>query len=121
MKFLAVLTTIGGIVIASRIRSVEGRTWILLAFLISTLLRTAVMTLANYVIIVFVMPGFLAYATQLLKSVGIVIKGGELALVIVLLLTALYNVIHVAMDLAVALPIVRSLKNTRIYSIITQG
>lgn len=120
MKFLAVISTVAGVLAASAIVRRRGRLWALLCFALSSLIRTGVMTLANYAVLLFVMPGFLEYASQLLHASGIGV-GGEGVLLVVLALTALYNVLHVAMDLAVSLPISRALERTSVYRSIALG
>ncbi len=110
MKFLSTLSTIMGIYIGEKI----FRSSILelskfrqgLIVLIAILFRCIVMTIANTVVLIVFLPGFLDFAVELLRSIGVVVEENFLAkLSIVLLFTALFNTIHTVMDIYASIPI----------------
>lgn len=99
LKFLAVLSTIVGAWIGTTIcRKMKSRllTYVVAILVLSTVVRVVVLTLANYFVIWILMPAFLSYATFAVSLVtGIKLSPNFGGLLVVLLLTAVFNVLHV--------------------------
>ncbi|MGB9895343.1 MAG: ECF transporter S component [Thermoproteota archaeon] len=99
LKFLAVLSTIVGAWIGTAIcRKMKSRllTYIVTILVLSAIVRVVVLTLANYFVIWVLMPDFLSYATFAVSLVtGIKLSPDFGGLLVVLLLTAVFNILHV--------------------------
>ncbi|MGB9759947.1 MAG: ECF transporter S component [Thermoproteota archaeon] len=99
LKFLAVLSTIVGAWIGTAIcRKMKSRllTYIVTILVLSAIVRVVVLTLANYFVIWVLMPDFLSYATFAVSLVtGIKLSPNFGGLLVVLLLTAVFNILHV--------------------------
>ncbi|MGC9085285.1 MAG: ECF transporter S component [Thermoproteota archaeon] len=99
LKFLAVLSTIVGAWIGTAIcRKMKSRllTYIVTILVLSAIVRVVVLTLANYFVIWVLMPDFLSYATFAVSLVtGIKLSPNFGGLLVVLLLTAVFNTLHV--------------------------
>lgn len=113
LKFLGVLTTYVGLWLASRF----GKSRIVGAGLKMTLLglltRVSLMTVVNYLYILFISQivfgmDYLGYPQFLLSQVGINVSGAGL-IGYVLLLTAVYNAVHVIFSMVVSLLLVNTL------------
>ncbi|MDG6939816.1 MAG: hypothetical protein JRN39_05375 [Nitrososphaerota archaeon] len=107
LRLLATGSTVLGIWLASKlyaklapkggIRGFSG-----LSFTVSSLFRVPVMTAANWVVLLFLFPGFLSFAYSTLgKFIGSGVSGGS-GLVLVMLFTAAYNLIQLAISFALA-------------------
>ncbi|MBO3768709.1 MAG: hypothetical protein QXS21_02820 [Thermoproteota archaeon] len=99
LKFLSVLSTmIGawfGITICSRAKS-KPFTYIVAVLVFSAIVRVMILTLANYIVIWILMPNFLSYATFAVSlATGIKLSPNFEGLLVVLILTAIFNVLHV--------------------------
>lgn len=109
MKFLSVSSMLLGFWAGYRFTS-RFRAACLLAFIFGSLLRVAVMTAANYVVLVILFPFFLDYAVAAVSMVtGWALEPGMGGLMLVMLFTAVFNVIHVAISLAPSALIVQNL------------
>ncbi|MGB9805890.1 MAG: ECF transporter S component [Thermoproteota archaeon] len=99
LKFLAVLSTIVGAWIGTAIcHKMKSRllTYIVTILVLSAIVRVVVLTLANYFVIWVLMPDFLSYATFAVSLVtGIKLSPNFGGLLVVLLLTAVFNILHV--------------------------
>ena len=113
LKFLGVLTTYVGLLIASRF----GRRGLVGTGLKMTLLslgtRVSLMTVANYLYIVFLAQvvfgiNYLDYPQFILSQAGINLTGAGL-IEYVLALTAVYNAVHVVFSVLVSLLVVNTL------------
>ncbi len=113
LKFFAVVSTYGGLVLASRLgRHSLFRTGLLMTVL-SLLMRVALMTVVNYLYIVILAQvvfgqDYLFFGGFVLGQAGINVTGVTLILYI-LGLTAIYNAVHVIFSVAVSLFLVRIL------------
>jgi riboflavin transporter FmnP len=99
LKFLSVLSTIVGAWVGTAIcRKMKSRllTYVVTILALSAIVRVAVLTLANYFVIWVFMPDFLSYATFAVSLVtGIKLSPNFGGMLVVLLLTAVFNVLHV--------------------------
>lgn len=113
LKFLAVVSTYAGISFASRIGKQTLRRLGVEMISISLLTRVVLMTLVNYLFIIFFAQflfgqDYLAFAQFSLTSAGISLSGVQL-IGYVLGLTAIFNAVHDVFTVAVALIIVGAL------------
>jgi len=101
LKFIAVLGMLLGLWASSRIAAHRGRLiFLLVGGLFAALIRVLLTTLANYVVLAILMPQFLEFAAGTLRStLGIVEPTFIGQLIVVLLFTAVFNIIHVAFSL----------------------
>ncbi|RLF24082.1 MAG: hypothetical protein DRN15_04085 [Thermoprotei archaeon] len=116
MKFLAVISTIIGFYVGERaLGSLAPKALVLLSMLIAMIVRTLVMTVANYVLLIWVSPGYLTFAMECLSNVlGLNIQGEVHGLILVLLFTGIYNAIHTIMSIVPVLPLMRILRRVRL-------
>ncbi len=99
MKFLAVISTLTGIWAGLKL-SRSYRIGIPLCFTLGIAVRVLVMSLANYVVLVILFPEFLKFAAYLVShSLGMQLEPGLSALMLVLIFTSIYNVLHVFLSL----------------------
>jgi len=113
LKFLGVVTTYVGLLIASRFgkRRLVGTG--LKMTLSSLATRLSLMTVANYLYVLFLAQvvfgmDYLSYPQFLLRQVGINVTGAGL-IEYVLALTAVYNAVHVIFSVVVSLLVVNTL------------
>lgn len=104
MKFSAVLSMILGFQIGTAIyrRLMAGRglgAVILSMFLFGSIVRVAVMTVANIILISVLFPGFLDEAGVLLSRVGFPLASSLEILLWTLLITGFYNIFHVVVSI----------------------
>jgi riboflavin transporter len=113
LKFLGVITTYAGLIAATRL----GKGRLVGAGLKMTLLslatRVSLMTVVNYLYIIAISQvvfgmDYLGYPQFLLSQVGISVSGPTL-IGYVLLLTAIYNAVHVVFSVVVSLLLVNTL------------
>ena len=86
MKYLAVISMLPGLALVNRV----GR---LMGVAIAIAMRVLVMTVANIIVLTLVAPGFLEVFTVYNSLFGIDLSGFEL-IIIALILTGVYNIIH---------------------------
>lgn len=115
MAFAASLSTVVGMWAGLKaFRKVVKGKMALLSFsvLIGTLLRVAVMTALNYVVIWVLFPSFLEFASSTVSSALGISFGSQLeALLVILGLTAIFNVLQVLIIAIPSLAIVRAVEN----------
>ncbi|MEM2556005.1 MAG: hypothetical protein QXD31_04065, partial [Candidatus Caldarchaeum sp.] len=101
LKFLAVLSSVVGFWAGSRLLSSKGMASMVGAgVVVGIFLRVVVMTAANYVVLVAMFPEFLNFATATLSAfLGIRLTSDLQGLFLVLLFTAVYNILHMALSL----------------------
>lgn len=103
MKFLAVLSTFAGMYVGYRLyvppKGGIARLTLLMAA-IGSAVRISVMGIANYLLLVVLVPGSLDFAASFLsKFLGISTASGMEMLALIMLFTAIFNAIHAAMSL----------------------
>jgi len=100
MKFISVASMLLGFWAGYKL-TCRQRLACFLAFSLGSLSRVAVTTLANYVVLVILFPKpFLEYAANALSLfLGVTLPPTILALTLILIFTAFYNIIHVALSL----------------------
>jgi riboflavin transporter FmnP len=113
LKFLGVLSTYIGLLVASRIGKQSLLRTSLTMTSLALLTRVSLMTLANYFYIVFLAQTIFginyAYFAQLvLSDAGINLTGSGL-IIYILGLTAIYNAVHVVFSVLVSLLLVNTL------------
>lgn len=102
LKFIAVLGMLLGLWASSRIAAHRGRlVFLLVGGLFAALVRVVLTTLANYAVLAVLFPEFLEFAAGTLRStLGITETTPLGRLAVVLIFTAVFNVIHVPFSLA---------------------
>ncbi|MBI2184545.1 MAG: hypothetical protein HYU39_06260 [Thaumarchaeota archaeon] len=105
MKFVAVASSaLGmwlGISLFSKILGKMGlRAALSSGLVFATISRVILMTIANYVALVVIFPDFLGFAVSLAEKTGLVASSSPFSgVVAVLLITGIYNVIHIFISL----------------------
>jgi len=104
MKFLAVVSTLAGVWLGSRMFANSKRcrlgSLLLRMGTLAALVRVAVMGAMNYVILAVVVPESLAFVNSLLLMTLGLSLGSELELILfIMLLTAAFNVVHIILSL----------------------
>ena len=100
MKFLAVASMLLGLWVGFKLSKNSYRLGLTLGFLFGSLLRVLTMTAANYVILLYLFPEFLDYAIQALSaSLGIQFGCLGTAFTLILIFTAVFNVLHMMLSL----------------------
>ncbi len=103
MKFLAIISTISGMVVARR--------WGVKAEILSgALIRIIAMSIANIIVLALLFPGYLAFAKELLKTSGLSVETEADVLIYTLVLTAIYNALHTALSILPSLAIVETIR-----------
>jgi riboflavin transporter FmnP len=113
LKFLAVLSTYLGIIVAARLGRHSFRRMGFSMTAAGLLTRVALMTVVNYLYIVFLAQllfgqNYLGFAQFILAKAGINLAGSEL-IAYVLGLTAIFNAIHALFSLVISLAVVSAL------------
>ncbi|RLG05781.1 MAG: hypothetical protein DRN59_04100 [Thaumarchaeota archaeon] len=122
MKFIAVISMVAGLWLGFRLLK-NPRWGLLLGSCIGCLLRVLTMGILNYLILVFLFPEFLEIAAASISMVlGLRLSGEGMALILVIIFTALFNVLHTVLSIIPAYLLVRSVagigaKNLRISGI----
>ena len=122
MKFIAVISMVAGLWLGFRLLK-NPRWGLLLGSCIGCLLRVLTMGILNYLILVFLFPEFLEIAAASISMVlGLRFSGEGMALILVIVFTALFNVLHTVLSIIPAYLLVRSIagigaKNLRISGI----
>ncbi len=101
MKFLAVFSSLLGFWIGSRIIGSRGLGPMVGAgAVVGSIVRVVAMTAANYVVLVMMFPEFLSFATTTLSAfLGLNLAADINGLFLVLLFTAVYNILHMVFSL----------------------
>jgi riboflavin transporter FmnP len=109
MKFAAVLSTLIGLWAGFRIRA-SPRTGLLIGGVLGCAIRVAVMSAFNYIVLVYVFPGFLEFAAASISAfLGLEISDTLAALTMTIIFTAFFNILHVPLSIAPAYLVVKSL------------
>ena len=122
MKFIAVISMVAGLWLGFRLLK-NPRWGLLLGSFIGCLLRVLTMSIFNYLILVFLFPEFLEVAAASISMVlGLKFSEEGMALILVIIFTALFNVLHTVLSIIPAYLLVRSIagigaKNPRISGI----
>lgn len=99
MKYLAVVSTIVGLLIASKI----SKKAIKLHLTLAALVRVGVMSIANYILVALLFPQYLSFSEKYLKNVSI---SGNV-LLDMLIYVAIFNIIHVFYSIIPAIIIIK--------------
>ncbi|MCL7385385.1 MAG: hypothetical protein LZ158_03360 [Thaumarchaeota archaeon] len=124
MKFLAVVSTLMGVWLGSRVLVKECRLGSLLLRMgtLAALARVVTMGAMNYVILVIAVPESLAFVNSLLSMTLGLKLGSELELILlVMALTAAYNVIHTILSLVPPAVIVQRIERVGAFIRIAGG
>lgn len=109
MKFAAVLSTLIGLWVGFKIRT-SPRMGLIIGCALGCVIRVAVMNLFNYIISVYVFPGFLEFAAASISAfLGIEISDQLTALTMSIIFTSIFNVLHVPLSIIPAYLVVESL------------
>ncbi len=93
MKLLAVLATLLGLEIASRIK---GGSMALNGVSLSLLTRTGVMAAATFILYYYLFPGvYLPFSRRTLSGIGITIESDLTLATVMVAFTSIFNIIHV--------------------------
>lgn len=103
MKFAAVSSMIVGFWMASSVYRKVARkktiaSTVVTGFLLGSLLRVIVMSVFNYVVLLYIAPYYVDFIAPLLSSLGLPSETTMDVVIWSLLLTAIYNVIHSAVS-----------------------
>ena len=120
LKLMAILSSLLGVwmgtLIISRMEKGSVGSAIVLGGVLGMLLRAAVMTVPNYILIVFLygIPGIVGFISGAFRLIGVTLTDAN-ALLLVLLMTAIFNVLQLGFATAVTylvmrLPQVRSVR-----------
>jgi riboflavin transporter FmnP len=109
MKFAAVLSTLIGLWAGFRIRA-SPRTGLIIGGALGCVIRVAVMSAFNYIVLVYIFPGFLEFAAAGISAfLGLEISDALAALTMSMIFTAIFNVLHVPLSIIPAYLVVKSL------------
>ncbi len=93
MKLLAVLTTIAGLEIASRIK---GGSTALNGVSLSLLLRTVIMAAATFILYYYLFPSvYLPFSRKVLGGIGISVESDLTLATVMVAFTSIFNILHV--------------------------
>ncbi|MCF8884500.1 MAG: hypothetical protein L4877_01735 [Aigarchaeota archaeon] len=108
MKFIAVASTLSGFMLGSRILSKKFSMY-LQVFFYGVLVRVLATSIANYVLLAFIMPFFFEYASKVVSTaLGISLGTGFNAWFLILFLTAVFNILHVIYIMIPSLIVIKS-------------
>lgn len=109
MKFMAVFSTLIGLWVGFKLRP-SPRIGFILGFALGCAIRVAVMSMFNYLVLMYVFPGFLELATASISvSLGLKISDSVVALAMTMIFTAIFNILHVPLSIIPAYLVVKSL------------
>jgi riboflavin transporter FmnP len=109
MKFVAVLSTLAGLWAGFRIRGLP-RTGLMIGGVLGCLIRVAVMSALNYIVLVYIFPGFLEFAAASISTfLGLEISDALAAMMMTMIFTAVFNMLHVPLSIVPAYFVVESL------------
>lgn len=97
MKLAAVASMLLGLQLSRRRK---------VAVALSMGIRSATMSAANFLVLSFLFPHWMNIAVKLLRAAGISVGGWGGAMALILLLTAIFNCIHVILSVAIAAAVV---------------
>jgi len=103
MKLLAVLSTLAGM------HLVRGR-GIELEVATGGLSRVVVMTIANIIFMLFLFPNYLDFAARTFRALGINVRTEAETLIVLLVLTGIFNALHTVFSAGLALALVSAVK-----------
>ena len=107
MKFLAVFSMLIGLWIGVKIFK-ESRLMLFLSFLLGIFLRIVSMSAMNYLIVYLLFPDFMGLAARTISLVlGINVSGRLSCLIIILIFTAIFNLIHSILSIVPSVVIVK--------------
>ncbi|MCS7145452.1 MAG: hypothetical protein RMJ28_02990 [Nitrososphaerota archaeon] len=93
MKLLAVLTTIIGLEVASRIR---GGLLILNSVSLAVLMRTSIMAAATFLLYYYLFPNvYLPFSRRVLGGIGISVESDLTLAAVMVVFTSIFNILHV--------------------------
>lgn len=109
MKFAAVLSTLIGLWAGFRLRP-SPRMGLALGGVLGCMIRIAVMSVFNYLVLIYVFPGFLELATASISAfLGSRISDDLIALSMSMIFTAIFNALHTPLSMIPAYLAVKSL------------
>jgi riboflavin transporter FmnP len=123
LKFLAVISMLmgawAGVKVVSRL---TGAARVLVAsMLLGAVVRILVLTLANYVVLWILLPDFLGFAgSSLTASLGLSLDPGLAVLQLALVVTAVYNLLHIPLSMLPSYFIVGKILSRRIGGTLSQ-
>lgn len=104
MKFAAVVSMLAGLQAARR-------RW-KAAVASAIALRVAAMCLANFLVLCYFFPSWLAYSEKLLKAAGFNVQGEKDALILTMVFVALFNALHVPISVLPSVILAEKVKKT---------
>lgn len=115
MKFLAVASMLAGLWLGSRTSTKSKRYGLGLLLLrmglLATIIRIIVMSVINYVILVVVVPESLIFVNYLLSTtLGLSLGSGLELILLVMVLTSIFNIAHTALSLVPSAIIVQRIE-----------
>ncbi|MEM1655899.1 MAG: ECF transporter S component [Nitrososphaerota archaeon] len=109
MKFAAVLSTLIGLWAGFKLRPSRGMGFIL-GIIFGCIIRVILMSVFNYLVLVYMFPGFLEFAAASISAfLGLRIVDELAALPLIMIFTAIFNVLHVPLSIIPAYLVVKSL------------
>ncbi len=125
LKFIAVMSMLVGMWLGSRVYSLVGRggmaSFLAQLMLFGAVIRIAVMTVVNYLVLAVFFPYFLEFASSAVAlSTGIQATSQLEALLLVLAFTAVFNAIHTALSLLPSAALVRKISQEGVFLRLTE-
>ncbi|MCS7142808.1 MAG: hypothetical protein NZ920_03320 [Aigarchaeota archaeon] len=110
MKYAALLSTLAGAWVGAMLARNRGMvTFMALGGVVGGVLRIAVMTVVNYIVIVILFPEFLGFAIASVQATtSLAIPTQLTGLILVLIFTAIYNALHTILSLVPAAYIIEA-------------
>lgn len=115
MKFIAVASMLAGLWVSYKLLSRFRMPYISL-FIFSSLVRVLATTACNYLVLVVVAPFFLEFAVKSLSvALCLEMEAGLGGLLLVLVFTTVYNILHVALSLLPSMLLVKNLSKQGLF------
>ncbi len=109
MKFAAVFSTLIGLWAGFKIRP-SPRMGLILGSVLGCVIRVMVMSVLNYLVLLYILPGFLELAaTSISAFLSLEISDNLAALTMSMIFTAIFNMLHIPLSILPAYLVVKSL------------
>jgi len=110
MKFLAVSSNLIGMYFVKKITGRVTKIYLILELVSGAIVRIAVMTIANIIVLEILFPYYLGFSKMLLENAGVRVATENEALVLVLVIVGFFNMVHALVSALPALAIVSAIK-----------
>jgi len=110
MKFLAVSSNLLGMCFVKKITGRVTKIYLILELVSGAMVRIAVMTIVNMVVLEVLFPSYLNFSKMLLENAGIKVATDYDALASILIIVGFFNLVHSIVSTLPALAIVSAIK-----------